>query len=146
MSTPTTFRLFKVDDKRRRHHGKGTVIRTPGGTWIQKPKRDLPTKTDRLNEGVRVEPESKDDQGRDTSRPPSGNERQYLVWRDVVIPALLKPYAHLFTSSEGLAKLREMKGGRLRCEGCPGGYSLKVICLYFDRGLRKSRCCSWGIT
>lgn len=133
-------RLVKVDPGRRlSRRSSGPMILTPTGTYAERPinrARSVgesgdttsidPTNSTRNNDNVGNVP-----------RKPTRDERQSTTWRDVVIPALLKIYKKLYADTEGLATLKGAKKLNVRCEGCIQGSQLKIVCLYFDEGLRE---------
>jgi hypothetical protein len=75
-------------------------------------------------------------------KPPTSKEKQWMTWTQDVIPALIKPYAEILEQTSHLANLGSLKANPVRCDGCPNGTTITVLCLYFDCGLSKAAKCS----
>lgn len=135
---PPTSRLVKVDlVQHRRRRASGPVIVTPTGTYAQRPQTQTSSQSKQTQPDLVLVDDVSDSVDTGIAPPkPTTNERQSTNWRDVVIPALIKPYEELCAATNGLATLKNVKSNRFRCEGCSQGNSLKIICLYFDQGLR----------
>jgi len=82
-------------------------------------------------------------------KPPTAKEKQWVTWRDRVMPLLVSTYGELLGKTEGLSQLHRVKREEVRCSGCIRGQAipLKVLCLYFDHGFRESSLLLyWGYT
>ena len=71
--------------------------------------------------------------------PATTKEKQWLTWRDSVMPILISAYAKVIGDTDGLALLNGLKKNKVQCSECPRGSSkpMQVLCLYFDQGLRE---------
>jgi len=109
-------------------------IHTPSGTYVQQ-NIGLTAGAGHRENDMDVEPSS---DGPEVSVP-TAKEKQWITWRDIIIPGLIQPYANLLASTDNLARLDEVKATGIRCSGCPKGVGnpVKIICLHFDRGLCK---------
>ena len=113
-------------------------IHTPSGTFVQ------PNVGISSGRGSRQDEDDMDidssSEHIDTAPGLTSKEKQWASWKNIIIPALIQPYANLLASTDNLAKLDQVKQAGVRCSGCVKGTGapVTVICLHFDKELRTN--------